>query len=127
MLVVQYLAQSTVYLKSCAKHKIKTDLSSLVTSYYFDPSRDANYCDQRVCTYVCLSVRLSVRLHISKTTRNILYISPVAVVRSSSDIVSITPIILLSNFLPSIFYIFTYFVTYHIRFNCMTFYYKTLD
>ena len=46
------------------------------------------YYDGRVCMYVCLSVCLSARIsqrrHI-QTSRNFLYMMPVAVVRSSSD------------------------------------------
>jgi len=52
---------------------------------YFAPDRGAKYCDERVC----VSVRLSVCPRITKThvrtSRNFLYVLPVAVARSSSD------------------------------------------
>jgi len=57
-------------------------------SYYLANGRVAMYCDQRVCVCLCLSVCLSACIsqkpHI-QTSLNILYMSPVAVVRSSSD------------------------------------------
>jgi len=39
-------------------------LEQLTKSYYFALGKGAKYCDERVCVYVCLSVRS----HISKTT-----------------------------------------------------------
>jgi len=48
------------------------------------PSKDAKYCDERVCMYVCLFVRSRVSKHV-ETSRYFLYMLSGAVARSSSD------------------------------------------
>jgi len=54
------------------------------TDYYSAPDRGAEYCDERVCLCVCLSVRD----HVFGTTRPILtkfvYMLTMAVARTSS-------------------------------------------
>jgi len=56
--------------------------------YYSAPYRGAEYCDECVCLSVGVCVYLSVRDHIFGTTRpiftNFLYVTPMAVARSSS-------------------------------------------
>jgi len=55
---------------------------------YFAPSMGAQYCDQRVCLYVCLSDVLSARVSQKSPVQvlpNFLYMLPVAEVRSFSD------------------------------------------
>jgi len=47
---------------------------------YFALTRDAMYCDERVCLSVCLSVRV----HISRTSPNFLHMTLVAMARFSS-------------------------------------------
>jgi len=78
------------WLKAVSRSRLDTLLSFRVFCHcYFAPGSNAKYCDECVCLSVCLSVRS----HISKTTRPIHeivsctlgYISPVAMARSFSD------------------------------------------
>jgi len=48
------------------------------------PSREAKYCDRRVCLFVCLSARMSRRPHV-RISPKFLYMLPVVVAGSFSD------------------------------------------
>jgi len=63
-----YLHRAITRVSSNAYFMVMWSDSSQKCRYYFALGRDAIYCDQRICLFVCLSVRLYARVVISKTT-----------------------------------------------------------
>jgi len=77
---------------------------SLIVSSYFAADREAEYCNERVCVSVCLSVRD----HIFGTARpiftNFLCMLPMAVARFCSGGVVIGPTLCISGFMDAVIF-----------------------